>query len=117
MFVISIFVNMCEFQSLYFGEDGYVVRCRECNHYQLAFCRTMLTLTEGEFQEFRSIVEFRYTEIENSFIEPGKSIILETPLKEVHMLLSPIETRRFLEILEHADTELKAQGLINLFSL
>ncbi len=69
---------MCEFQSLYFGDDGYVVRCKQCGNYQAGFISTMLTLTENDFYALCKIVRLKNTEPVNL---PGycKSIILPTP--------------------------------------
>jgi hypothetical protein len=107
---------MCIFQSLYFGNDGYVVHCKECNHYQLTYMSTMLTLTECDFQSLYTNVKYKCAEADYSLAEHSKTVIIQTPTQGVGIFLIRFETVRFSEILEEADNESKAQALIRLFN-
>ena len=107
---------MCGFQYLYNGEDGYVVRCRNCGHYQFAFASVMLTLTEDEFRLFGKLVKYKYDSVHESLSESSKSIVLPTPAPGISVLLTKNETARLCAILEEADNENKALMLISLFS-
>lgn len=107
---------MCEFQSFYFGDDGYVVRCKECNHYQLAYTSTMLTLTECDFQALYKLVKYKCAEADYSLSAHSKTVIIQTPAQGVCIFLTRLETVRFSEILEEADNESKAQTLMSLFN-
>ena len=107
---------MCEFQYLYFEEDGYVVRCKQCGHYQVGFGSIMLTLADNEFQEFRKMVKYKCYEVEGASLAHKKGMILQTPSPGICMLLTEFETRRFSEILEQADSEVKALAIIKLFN-
>lgn len=107
---------MCGFHYLYNGEDGYVVRCRECGHYQLAFASVMLTLTEDEFRLFGKLVKYKYDSTHETLTESSKSIVLPTPAPGISVLLTKNEAARLCAILEEADNENKALMLISLFN-
>ena len=107
---------MCEFQSLYFNDDGYVVRCRHCEHYQLAFGSTMLTLEQKDFEAICKMVKDKSSEEDFSFPKHSKCVVIPTPYYGLYMLLTKNEANRFNEILEEADNEAKALCLLSLFS-
>lgn len=107
---------MCGFQYLYNGEDGYVVRCKNCGHYQLAFASIILTLSRSEFQSFCELAKYKCNEPDYSLAEHSKSIILQTPAQGVFILLTKNEGDRLCEILEEADNEDKALCLMSMFN-
>jgi len=105
----------CKFQTLYTGEDGYVVRCRECGHYQLAYLCVMVTLDEKEYHSFRRMVQQHYEDsicLENKYC---KCVVVQTPAAGTCFLFSGREIKRFAELLDEADNEEKALALIELF--
>ncbi|MES2851215.1 MAG: DUF6686 family protein [Bacteroidota bacterium] len=106
---------MCEFQSLYFGDDGYVVRCNKCGHYQVAFASSMLNLTVEDFKKIRSVVKQKNDQPDHYNNPTAKAIVVPTPSKGIYMLLTKNETTRLYEILEEADNEEKALELMGLF--
>jgi hypothetical protein len=107
---------MCEFQSLYFGDDGYVVRCKQCGHHQMAFASSMLNLTGEDFKKAFSQVRHKNEE-EDVYNTPSvKSIVLHTPSKGIYLLLTKAEAKRLYEILEEADNEEQALALLSLFN-
>lgn len=106
---------MCEFQSLYFGDDGYVVRCCKCGHYQLAFASSMLNLLEEDFKKLRSIIKNKNNEPDHYNNPSAKTVVIPTPVNGAFMLLTTRETKRLHEILEEADTEEQALAMISLF--
>ncbi|HMO60963.1 MAG TPA: hypothetical protein PKC39_06165 [Ferruginibacter sp.] len=105
---------ICEYQSLYYGDDGYIVRCRQCGHYQVAFISTMLMLNADDFDILRHIVGAKMQE-KNSTVPGTKTVVIRTPSKEVSILLTRAELEQLHRILEEADNELKTQELIRLF--
>lgn len=108
---------MCEFQSLYYNDDGYVVRCNQCSHYQVAYSSIMLTLTDYEFGSFYKLIEAKKNDADYCFSPQSKCVVLQTPAQGVCILLTQAETQRFFEILEEADNEMKALTLINMFNV
>jgi hypothetical protein len=107
---------MCEFQSLYFNDDGYVVRCKQCGYYQLAFGSTMLTLAKKDFEAICKMIRHKCNEADFSVSEHSKCVVIPTPSYGMYMLLTKNEANRFNEILEEADNEEKAQCLLSLFN-
>lgn len=108
---------MCEYQSLYYGDDGYIVRCKHCDYYQLAFISTMVTITGTEFEALCQLVRTRCSEEDSVFTADTRSIILTLPNRGICMLLTRAEANRFNKILEETDNEIKSQELIDLFNV
>lgn len=107
----------CSYDALYFGDDGYIVRCKSCSHFQLAYASIMLTLNADDFEVLRQIVTRRSEEaVPQPFETATKSVVIQTPATGVFILLTPAEARRFAIILEEADTEAKALSLLGLFA-
>ncbi len=106
---------MCNFQTFYSGNDGYVVRCKDCGMYQIAYSGVLLILSSKNFEILRSTVKNKCTEENNLMYPNTKTIVIPTPSKDVKMLLTPKETAVFSTILEEADTEEKTISLLELF--
>ena len=106
---------MCEFRHLYFGDNGYVVRCKECGHYQVAFSSTVLTLDQKQFQQLRNITKRKCNECIDEIPAHIKNMILPTPASSICMMLTKSEALCFSEILETADNEESALSLLSLF--
>lgn len=106
---------MCEFQSLYFGNDGYVVWCKKCSRYQVAFASVMLNLTVEDFKKLAMVMNEKNAEPDYYNHVPSKSVVIPAPSSGVYILLTKKETKRLFEILEDADTEEKALEMISLF--
>lgn len=106
---------MCEFQSLYYNDDGYVVQCKDCQYYQLGFGSTMLSLSPRDFNTLSKIVSSKYHENYFDFSEHVRNVTIPTPSHNVFMLLTKEEANRFHEILEAADIEARAQQLFAMF--
>ena len=110
---------MSEFQSLYFNDDGYVIRCKQCGYYQVAFMSTMLMLKERDFQALYKLVKFKCNEESYCDSENIKKIIIHTPAEGFYIFLTKQEAKRFCEILEeadNADNEYKSQAILSLFN-
>lgn len=106
----------CEFDSLYFAEDGYIVRCKDCGHFQIAFLSTMLTLTAPDFQHLRKLVNNKLESIDETYSGRAKSIALPTPSQGIWLLLTSLELKRFYAALEEADSEATSLSLLDLFN-
>jgi hypothetical protein len=78
---------MCKHQTLAHSVNGYIIRYNKCNHFQIAFGTTVISLYEEEYDEFitQSQVQFHYhtdTKYPNQ-----KNIHLETFCTHVQMVL------------------------------
>jgi len=106
---------MCEFQSLYYDDDGYVVHCRDCGCYQLAYGNTMLSLDAAAYEALCLAVKKKYRNVDFSASGNTRNIVIPAPAKGLYLLLTRQEAFRLQEILEEADTERMTQSLLALF--
>jgi hypothetical protein len=106
---------MCHFKNCYTGENGYIIKCEDCQHFQVGFGTTVLTLNAYDFQAFVGIVAYK-KENHQSMHDPNtRSIVLPTPCSTVHLIFSERELNDLHTMLQEGDTEMRAQQLISLF--
>ncbi|MBO9617410.1 MAG: hypothetical protein J7539_00125 [Niabella sp.] len=106
---------MCSFRTLYYGEEGYLIVCDECRHFQLAFQTSLFTLTAGDLKILHSLVK-QHREYHDG--APGsfqKNIYIPTPLEGYGMILDIKELQLLFELLETAEINFKTMGLLELF--
>lgn len=106
---------MCNFQTFYSNNDGYVIRCKDCGNYQVAYLSTLLTLTPNNFETLRTVVKHKCIADSSLVYDNAKSIVIPTPAKDFKILLTQKEAIQFSTILEEADTEEKTISLLELF--
>lgn len=107
---------MCQFSNWYADEDGYVIQCKECMHFQVSFGTTMLTLNEAQYQTFVSIVACKKQELDPMHDPNCKCIVLPTPSGAVNIILSEKELNFLYNMTQAADNELKTSQLLGLFN-
>ena len=107
---------MCQFLNWYANEDGYVVQCRDCMHFQLSFGTTMLTLSEEQFQTFVAIVAYKKQEMVSLQDSNCKNIIVPTPSNSVNIILNEKDLNFLYDMTQTADNEVKANQLLSLFN-
>ncbi|MGJ7031091.1 DUF6686 family protein [Niabella hirudinis] len=106
---------MCNFKTLCYAPDGYLIVCNECRHFQLAFQTTLLTMTARDLQVFHTLVK------ENREYNPPethtgrKNIYIPTPLEGHGIILNGKELEALYQLLETAEVNFKAECLLNLF--
>lgn len=81
---------MCNYQTLYHGSAGYVIRCPHCKGIQLAFGTTVVNLDITEFECFKKMVT-RLADDHCYSTENEKMICLPLPADHVMMLVTPAE--------------------------
>ena len=81
---------MCNYQTLYHGAAGYVIRCPHCKGIQLAFGTTVVNLDSTEFECFKKMVT-RLADDHYLSTENEKMICLPLPADHVMMLVTPAE--------------------------
>lgn len=106
---------MCQFTQLYFQDDGYVVRCKDCGHYQLAFGTVMLTLQKEEFTKLVNACNRSLTADDLCAGQHVKSIYIPTPCAGMSLLLTNAELKQLTAMLDTADSEEKMLALMELF--
>ena len=106
---------MCTFKTLYYEEDGYLVFCSDCMHFQLAFQTSLLTLSARDLHVLQTLVKESY---ESYRFESGpckKSIYIPTPLEGYGLILDQAELTQLFHLLETAEINYKAESLLELF--
>lgn len=103
---------MCQHEELVVNESGYVIRCRQCQHYQVFFGGIVLSLSKEEFFQMQQELS---TVPEQPFSRISKSIMVATPKRGVHLWLSPAEIANLFQLLDEADTERQTKELFALF--
>ena len=107
---------MCTYQTLYYhGPTGYVIRCNECDHIQLAFKNIALTFYPPDFESFRIYLQNLFHSLNDYNSHSIRSIAVPMPCDGLKLLLSKKELSRFISMLDAADTEIKSLALISLF--
>ncbi|HVV05955.1 MAG TPA: hypothetical protein VHC96_17105 [Puia sp.] len=106
---------MCLFKTWFFDEHGYVVSCEHCNHFQICFGTTMLTLNPSDYEVLVRIVAQK-KEDHVTMPDPNvRCVILPTPCRTIHSYLSERELFLLHHMLQEADNEIKTQEMISLF--
>lgn len=106
---------MCHFKTWYFDEHGYVVSCEHCNHFQVCFGTTMLTLSPTDYEVFVKMVAQKKEDHVTVCDLNIRCVILPTPCSNIRSFLSEQELDTLNTMLQTADNEMKAQELISLF--
>ncbi|MFN3665965.1 MAG: DUF6686 family protein [Sediminibacterium sp.] len=105
---------MCQYQTLYHhAQHGNVLRCTECDQIQVGFGFVLLNLTEDVFYSLhRYLLECCTQPSENRHI---RNRILPMPYDGIQLMMSTDELEQFCRMIDHAESELRAQELIRLF--
>lgn len=106
---------MCTFRQLYYGEDGYLIICTDCQHFQLAFQTSLLTFTAPDLHVFHSLVKENYELNYYETSPPRKNIYIPTSMDGHGMILTQQELGQLFNILEIAEVNLKTESLLELF--
>lgn len=104
---------MCTFEQLYRGQEGYIIRCTACLHYQLLFGGVVLSLNSEEYKKF-SVVAAACEQDFLNYTCTG-DVPVPTMRQGVHLLLNSQKIQALNAMLEAADTEAKAMEMFALF--
>lgn len=104
---------MCQFQRLYGGAEGYVIRCVGCQHFQILFGGVVLSMDDMEFHKFMQVVEA--CQDEYLTCSTTAEVPLPTMRQGVHLLLNQQKIAQLHHMLHEADTEAQTQTLLQLF--
>lgn len=106
---------MCIYQQLYAGEEGYVVRCRECSYYQIGFGTTVININKSEMEAFRGMITHQLENPNTALNDEAKAAWLPTPYDGFSMILSFKELRMLNAMLSAAETEEVSLSLLECF--
>lgn len=106
---------MCRFKNWYHDENGYVIQCEDCRHFQVSFGTSMLTFDEIQFKNFVQLLSAKKNEHVLMHNPDCKCIILPTPSNQIHIILSENELMELNEMIQAADTEMQTRQLLSFF--
>ncbi len=79
---------MCNYKTLGESEHDYVIQCCDCNHIQVAFATTILSLTRAQFYDYLSQVHWHSRLHKDSLQRDRKIVTIGGPIKGVAMTLT-----------------------------
>lgn len=104
---------MCEYKILHYNENGYVVKCHQCSHIQIAFGNIAVCQTEEEFHSFKlSISNFCSQNKIDFGCSNFKNITIATPTANVKLLVNAEEIIQLNDLLQEAGFALQIEELI-----
>ncbi len=107
---------MCTYHTCYQNDErGYIVQCTKCRRLQMGYGNIMVVFHHEEFQSFRRLVTDLHAQQQPEERRQLKHIVIPTPSDNVRLLLSRNDLAGLHEMLEEADTEIKARQLLELF--
>jgi hypothetical protein len=109
---------MCQYQTLFHKDSvGYVIRCTQCERFQLGYGSVMISFEINEFfsfsQKVREVKQHHYP-ADDIYL---KTVMLATPFDGLQLFLSQRELYELDEMLETADNEFRSEQLLKLFQL
>lgn len=107
---------MCQYQTLYHNESvGYVIRCANCERFQIGYGSILLNLKFSDFISFcENITNIRQNH--DPLKDPHlKTTVVPTPYKGLQLFLSQRELYELQEMVESADNEFRSEELLRLF--
>lgn len=93
---------MCSYKILFHKASGYVVKCNDCSHYQVAFGTMVFTIsTDNMFSLFAQVDKLKGKQIAPDTSHHTR-IQIKLPCDSVIMALNMSELRDFHSMLEEA---------------
>lgn len=92
----------CHYTTLHHCDHGYVVHCRNCDSYQLAFGNVTLHLLLPEYEALWKFICVQYEKKELHEERHCKNIYLPTDSRKVSMVLSAEEIACLYDMLQKA---------------
>lgn len=93
---------MCNLQILTHSENGYVVQCEQCRHFQLAFGTAVVCFSEEELVRFERIVRETGTTYEDDGFPDRKNINLPLFSENVQLIVSIRELHQLQQLISEA---------------
>lgn len=106
---------MCQYHSLYTGEQGYVVRCQQCGQYQWAFGTTLQQSSPAAFAKFRKEVMQLTEKIHSNTCKRKKQFLLHIGHASTRLILTAPELEKLHTMLSEAWEADTTQALLSLF--
>lgn len=107
---------MCDFNNLSSNENGFVLLCRQCGHYQIGFNGVLLSLEAEDFEKFYGLINYMAERAFPREKRQTRQIVVPTPYLGVNLLLCKYEIEQLQRLLAAAITQQEAQSILSLFS-
>jgi len=91
---------MCSFKNFHHSRNGYVVQCRKCAYFQLAFGSVAITLTQEQLHEFYETINDYYEVYKDGDCPDQKTIRIPTALPAFMLALSINDLKMIREMLD-----------------
>jgi hypothetical protein len=95
---------------------GYVIRCNHCNQLQVAYGTVIVSIIVDDYSEFCYKIQQLCVQHPVSDHPNLKKIAVNTPYVGLMLYLSERELSELADMLDVADTKLKSDELLQLFS-
>jgi len=95
-------MNDCDYTTLHVSQRGYVVQCRNCGGYQMAFGNVQLHICTEEFIALKDYVAIKYRNVASSTERDKRDNYICTDSQRVVMVLSIDELGQYNELLQQA---------------
>jgi hypothetical protein len=92
----------CHYEILAHNDNGYVLSCHGCGHYQLAFGTTVLTMQPEHLQHFRHRLQKEKIAASREGFSNQKTIRVPVGTAHVQMALTAVETEKLLLLIDEA---------------
>lgn len=92
----------CQFDIMAHNQNGYVVYCNECAHYQLAFGTMVMTVSAEQIQKLHRQLVLAREEAANDPFPHQKTIRMPVGAPHIRMALSADEAEQLLGLFEEA---------------
>ena len=106
---------MCYYQELAASDKGYIVRCNQCNYFQVYYASTILSISHKAFAQWIRYVEKLNVEMYDNNRRFARSCVIATPSEGVHFALTGPELLELQSLVHEAEVEVTALKLMELF--
>lgn len=104
---------MCDHKVLSHNQYGYIIRCMDCDHFQIGFGTTVISFSPDQFEKFRKSALQQSTFFQKEVDSPlRKDINLPSFNKNVQLMLNYFELVELLGLVEEANVMLQLQKLL-----
>lgn len=104
---------MCSHKILAHNETGYIAICTNCEHYQIAFGTTVMSLPEQQYKEFAEHLYMNCTNKACLDFPAQKSVVLPVFCAHLQMILSFNELLRLEELMRQASVMTEVNKIID----
>lgn len=94
---------MCTNRILASGNQGYVVRCQQCNHFQIAFGTVVIRFCAMEYEKFKLQLEDQFHLFNDHAFPEQKMIELPTFNTNTKLILNFFELENLMKLVTEAN--------------